>query len=400
MNPITTSFACLWFALLGSAVAQDKPSHKDDDEVARSLVDPYGGDAAALKAAGLVGYGPFVWVDGHRTEAIDKVLGEKRVLWLETAHFRLGSSLRSATWPEDGDERKFLLDELKALHKLLPKVPEKPRRFDPWLRLHLYAQRCEKAYAEFQKLLGVSDAEFAAPGAGRYLGMQDKPVVLLFQKSSDMVRYMDRFCGRKDDKSLRFWHEKSGQASLTVAAEGFEGMTEFGLHGHVVHAVWHNLLTGYRGYLFPMPVWLVEGTAHWYARKLPSEFLNVEIKDDEAVAEDKQTNWPVKVRRRAQHEGVCIPFATMAEWPNSEGMGYHAHVQAWSRVDYLLQQDPAKFGLLLRKLKSIPSDGTFDGQGPAIRKAALQLLQELYGLDAAGFDQKWREWVLKTYPKK
>ena len=26
---------------------------------------------------------------------------------------------------------------MKALRKALPKVPEKPRRFDPWLRLHL-----------------------------------------------------------------------------------------------------------------------------------------------------------------------------------------------------------------------------------------------------------------------
>jgi hypothetical protein len=31
---------------------------------------------------------------------------------------------------------------------------------------------------------------------------------------------------------------------------------------------------------------------------------------------------------------------------------------------------------------------------------AQKLLIELFELDAATFDQKWREWVLKTYPKK
>ena len=381
--------------------AQDKPGSKEEDEVAKALVDPFtGGDVAVLKAAGLCAYGPFAWADSKRTTDVDRVLGENRVLWLETKHFRLGSNLRSVGWPEDGDERKFLIEELKALRKLLPKVPEKPKRFDPWLRLHLYAQRCEKAYHQFQQLVGHTDADFAAPGAGPYLGMPDKLLVLLFQKQSDMVRYMDRFCGRKDDTSLRFWHEKSQQMSLTVNVEGFEGMTEFGLHGHVVHAMWHNLINGYNAFKYPMPLWLGEGIAHWYSRKLPSEFLNVQIKDDEAVAEDKQANWPLKVRRRAQHDGVCFPFQKMVEWVKWDEMGYHAHAQAWSRVDYLMQKDPAKLGLLLRKVKSVPSDGTYEGQAAQIRSLALQLLQELYDLDPAGFDLKWREWVLKTYPKK
>lgn len=391
----------LLFACLGAA--QDRPGgkEKEDDEVAKALRDPYtGGDAAQLVAAGHVAYGPFPWADGHRTADIDKVLGENRVLWLETAHFRLGSNLRSVGWPEDGEERKFLLEELRALRKVLPKVPEKPKRFDPWLRLHLYAQRCEKAYAEFQQLVGVTDADFAAATGGRYLGMPDKLLVLMFQKKSDMVRYMDRFCGRKDDTSLRFWHQGSRQMSLTVNVEGFEGITEFGLHGHVVHAVWHNLLNGYNGFAYPLPLWLAEGIAHWHSRKLPSKFLNVEIKDDEAVAEDKQTNWPVKVRRRAQHDGVCFPFTKMVEWIRWEEMGYHAHAQAWSRVDFLMQTDAAKLGLLVRKLKAVPPDGTYEAQGAQIRSLAVQLLQELYGLDAAAFDAKWREWVLKTYPKK
>jgi ABC-type nitrate/sulfonate/bicarbonate transport system permease component len=51
-------------------------------------------------------------------------------------------------------------------------------------------------------------------------------------------------------------------------------------------------------------------------------------------------------------------------------------------------------------LKSVPADGTYEGQAAQIRALSMQLLQELYGLDAASFDAKWREWVLKTYPKK
>jgi hypothetical protein len=384
----------------------DKPLVKDEDEVAKlGPVDPYtGNDAAVMAQAGIVAYGPFPWADFFSTTDVDKVLGEKRVLWLETTHFKLGCNLRSEGWPAQPNERKALQDEIKLLRKKLPKVPERPKKLDPWLRLHLYAQRCERAYADFQALLGVTDADFPAKGKlpreGAFLGLPGKFLVLLFQKQSDMARYMDRFTGRKDDTSMRTYHDKTHQMLFCVAADGFEGIDDPGLHGHVVHAVWNNLLNGYNGFSFPLPLWLTEGVAHCYARKIETEFLNVQIKDDEAVAEDKQSNWPVKVRRRTQHEKLCIPFATMAQWSKWEDMGYHAHAQSWSRVDYLLQLDRQKVGELVRQLKAVPPDGTWDGQGPKIRALAEKLVFDLFGLDQATFDQKWRDWVLKTYPKK
>ena len=230
--------------------------------------------------------------------------------------------------------------------------------------------------------------------------MPEKFLVLLFQKQSDMVRYMDRFAGRKDDTSMRIYHDKSHQMLFCVSADGMEGIDEGGLHGHVLYAVWHNLMNGYNGFSYPLPHWFAEGIAHWYARKVPTEFLNVQIKDDEAVAEDKQTNWPVKVRRRAQHEKLCIPFATMSQWAKWEDLGYHAHAQSWSRIDYLMQLDKQKVGEMLRQLKAVPADGTWDGQAPKIRALAEKLVFDLFGMDAATFDLKWREHVLKTYPKK
>ena len=408
MNRSVTVLRCLLAGWLLSlmAIAQDKPPVKDEDEVVKlGPVDPYtGNDPATMAQAGIVAYGSFPWADFHRTEDIDKVLGPKRVLWLETKHFKLGFNLRSIEWPARPEERKALQDEIKLLRKKLPKVPEKPKKIDPWLRLHLYAQRCERAYADFQQLLGVTDADFPAKGKlpreGAYLGMPEKFLVLLFQKQSDMVRYMDRFAGRKDDTSMRIYHDKSHQMLFCVSADGMEGIDEGGLHGHVLYAVWHNLMNGYNGFSYPLPHWFAEGIAHWYARKVPTEFLNVQIKDDEAVAEDKQTNWPVKVRRRAQHEKLCIPFATMSQWAKWEDLGYHAHAQSWSRIDYLMQLDKQKVGEMLRQLKAVPADGTWDGQAPKIRALAEKLVFDLFGMDAATFDMKWREHVLKTYPKK
>src|SRR6185436_4281026 len=132
-------------SLLGLALtAQDKPPPpKEDDEVHKAgPVDPYtGGDKELMLAAGVVAYGPFPWADMLRTEDVDRVLGEGRVLWLETAHFRIGYNMKSIAWPEAAGPKKALQDEIKLLHKKLPKVPEKPKKIEPWLRLHLAAQR-------------------------------------------------------------------------------------------------------------------------------------------------------------------------------------------------------------------------------------------------------------------
>ncbi|HEX6810989.1 MAG TPA: hypothetical protein VF384_05130 [Planctomycetota bacterium] len=381
------------------------PGKEDDEIVKLGPVDPYTGkDAAAMAAAGVVSYGPFAWAN-YSTAEIDNVLGERRVLWMETAHFRLGLTLRSASWPEEQGEKKALQEELKVLRKRLPKVPERPKKLDPWLRLHLYAQRVEAAYAAFLKLINASDADFPAKGGkpreGAYLGLPDKFLVLLFQKKSDMARYMDRFCNRKDDTSARFYHDKTYQLSVAVAAEGLEGFNEAGLHGHVIFAVFHNLVNGYNGFYYPLPLWLDEGLAHWYSRKVPTDTINCQIRDDEAVAEDKQNDWPVKVRRRAQHEGAVIKFEKMAAWENWEEMGYHAHAQSWSRVDYLMNLDPEKVGLLVRELKSLPpSTASYTEQGAQVRTMAQKLMFDLFEMDAATFDAKWRDWVLKTYPKK
>jgi hypothetical protein len=394
-------------ALAPHAVGQgDKPPLKEDDEVTKLVqMDPYtGGDAAAMAAGGIVAYAPFVWADHLRTDDVDRLVGEKRVLWLETAHFRVGCNLRSMNLPDKPEERKQLLDDVKAVRKKLPKVPEKPKKIDPWLRAHIYAHRAEAIYAEFQKLIGVTDADFPAKGKeppnGAFLGLPDKFLILLFQKKSDMARYMDRYFGSKEDTSMREYHKKTHQVLFILALEGMEDMDEAAMHAHFNYAIWQNLMNGYRGYLFPLPLWLSEGIAHHFSRRIETDFLNVKVRDDEAVAQEKQNDWPVKVRRRAQHEALCVPFEKLAAVGDWQAMGFQEHTQSWSRIDYLMKQDAAKVGLLLRQLKKVAPDGTFEGQGPAIRALAQKQVQELFGMDAATFDQKWRDWVLKTYPKK
>ncbi len=376
---------------------------KEDDEVARSRIDPYTlGDAAVLQQAGHVGYAPLLWSKDTRTEDIDRVLGEGRVLWLETAHFRIGSNLRTVAIPEKQAQRKAIHDEVAALRKKLPKIPDKPKRLDPWLRLHLYAARVEKLYVELEAMLQGGGAKFGTasqPPDGAFLGLPDKHLLLIFQKKSDLARYFDRFCGIQADRSMSFYLPNTHQMVFGVSVEGLETGADPSLHSHVLYGVAGNLCNGLRGYGYRMPPWLGEGFAHFASRQVETEFVNVSIKDDEAVNEEEQHLWPKKVRARAQYDRTRVPFAQMTLWQKSQDMGYHGELQAWSRVDFLHKHDKDKLGALLLKMKSLPI--SYEGVKPE-DWAAMQTtaVQEIFGWDAETFDAKWREFVLETYPKK
>jgi hypothetical protein len=384
--------------LLAALPAQEKK----DDEIRNLGPDPYTErEPKAMAALGIVSYGPFPLADDKSSTDVDRVLGEKRILWAETAHFRIGSSLASQVVPQEPEKRRAILEDLAALHKKLAKVPEKPHKIDPWLRLHIFAQRAESCYAAFEKLVGATDADFGdgtEQGKGHYLGLPDKFVLMLFQKKSDLARYMDRFCNVKTDGPYRYFHSKSSTMLVVLCVEGVESFDDAALHRYMVYLLTNNFLCGYQGFFYTLPLWFQEGLAHWYSRKVESDFVVANIKDDDAVEQEKQNEWPRKVRRRAQFEATCIPFATMVAWQKWEELGFHSHTQAWSRIDFLMSRGPEKLGQMVKALKSLSSGVALDKA--TVDAAAAKELQERFGLDDKAFDQQWREWVLKTYPKK
>ena len=173
----------------------------------RAGVDPYtGGDQAQLKPLGYASMGPFELGTGHGTADVEELLGTEPLIWIETAHFRIGCSLSplALRGPQDWskDWVKSVRGELGELRPKLPKgrLKKRVKSLDPWLRAHLMAQRLERLYAEVSSVLGRDDAWFVNgsqnandpetfAGVGPYLGMAEKQVVLLLQKSGGLARY-------------------------------------------------------------------------------------------------------------------------------------------------------------------------------------------------------------------
>jgi hypothetical protein len=335
--------------------------------------DPFtGGDEKAMRAAGVVAYGPFPWADKLRTEDVDKVLGEQRIQWLETEHFLLGCTLGACSAPEDPDARQLLNAELARMRKRHGKFPDRASKLEPWLRLHLYAQRAEALYADFATLVGYE------AGDGKHMGQRDKIPIVLFQKKSDVARYLDRFCGHKSELSQRCWYSATGAHGFVLGAEGDEVRDEATVHAHFRFLLVQTFCDTVGG----LPYWLSLGLAHRYERQVPTRAILAVPKDGENVDQGSQHQWLEKMKKRAQHEKLLLPFHELA---TQTDFGYWAHLQAWSRVEYLLTLDRAKFRAFVAGMRG--------GFGSA-RQA--EQLDTLYGFTPDVFDAKWREWVLKA----
>ena len=377
---------------------------KPGDEAFRT--DPYTkNEPAALAAAGYLRYQPFPFADGARTEAIEKVLGDGvEMLWVETAHFRIGSSLPEYT-VSDPDERERVKAELERLKERFPKIKPKERKLDPWLRLHLYALRCEDLHAEFARNFGLAAVQFPTVagekvdgvyrGEGPYWGMGDKFTVLLFEKESSYGRIKQKYLqGIGGESSARYLFPKSDSMLFAAHVQGSNMDSDTVLHCALSYNLVHNFVDGTCHYSFPVPVWLPTGLAHEFARRI-SPKQNYFTEDKAYTPDEKDVwNWPPRVYARVKHE-VWPSAAKLFAAADASEFKYTDHMMAWSRMDYLLRERPEAMGAYLMGVKA----QIVEGRAPTTEEINAQhehAFTQAFGADPAGFDAAWTAWVLKN----
>ncbi|HEX9794369.1 MAG TPA: hypothetical protein VGC54_10340 [Planctomycetota bacterium] len=375
--------------------------------------DPYTkGDRTAMERAGIVSFGPFPFGDGHSTRRVDEVLGGERVRWIETAHFRIGSTLPEYRIPRAREQRDKIRAELERLAEKLPEVDPKTRKLDPWLRLHLIALRAEEFYSEFQDWLGVTDADFpdAAPttigadfmGLGPYLGQPSKYGILLTAKASSHGRYGVAFLGGTLESAKRHNYSKTGTILLATSTELFDGILsdDTVLHAHLIFNLSQNLLNGYRFYSHDLPLWIPEGLGHWFARRVTEDHNDFTLAPGEDGDLRSEGNWAPRVRARVRHKY----FPTAAEmqlWSQPGELSFADHMLLWSRWDFLMSRGKQPFAQFARRSSEPFLDtGGVPAAPEAVRARVEAALQEAWGFDLAGFDAEWSAWVLENYPAK
>jgi hypothetical protein len=386
-----------------------------DKKLPKWRIDPFtNNDPDLMAKAGYVSFGPFKFGErgpNDTTSAdIDAHLNYERFLWVETAHFCLGQSLPEWTVPMEPEIRLKVRTELQELALKLPKINEKTRTLSPWLRLHLNAHRLEKCYSEIQGLLGVTDADFPKQqadvvvgrgrfmGYGPYLGMREKFLLLITEKGSTCIDYLKNFIGR-DTKYGQRWHFiKSGVLLYAVGTTMEPRLKDdTALHSHLIHNVVHNLIDGYRSYAYDIPVWITEGLAHYFERRISEKFNS--FCKDEGAPHDPPAEWNWKPAVRAAVTGGKFkPFSEVMSYRQYSAIEWPDNRYLWSRWDYLLTTEHKKFGDFMLAVKGRVDPKTWIVDQSDIAAACREALRTAYGLTPLSLDEKWVEWVKATYP--
>lgn len=392
-------------ALAVIACGQAREDSKDE---AFELVDPYtGGERAGLDRAGYVGLGPFPLWDGVRTELVEEVIG-RRVLWVETAHFKLGSTLEtSAATKGDSREEKRVKEEMNRLKSRFVRFRPSAGKLDPWLRLHLYAQRVEDEYEAFVRRLALRPDDFPALsatipadeplGTGPYLGTARKFVVLLVEKDSHFGRVVSRWFGSRTSQSAREYMPGGGML-LVVSAETISGWgypQEAAFHSMVAADLTLNFVDGLRNRGFHAPWWWKLGLAHIAARRIDEKLA---LYASRASRQNEPDAWKWEPRVLGLVANDYAPsWSDMARLDTFEEFTGAVHLVAWSRVSWLLETKPVDIHdwtlSLARTYPGLAGKPLSEARQAHERETFIRLT----GKTQEQLDEAWRQWVTKTY---
>ena len=404
------------FALVFLLTNPPVPAQERED-LPKWKIDPYTqNEPEAYQAAGYERYHRVMLHEDLSVTEVMQVLGEDmKMIWVETEHFVIGSTLPEYKLPGDKIQKTRVTEEFERLREKMPLLPKRaPRTLDPWLRVHLYAQRCEDVYDEVQKVLGVTDESFPAGrntlvkgeymGEGPNLGQRGKFVVLLTKKKATLHRFANTWCNGNFQADSPIVHNFFQQWTMLYGsspelAEGYLG-DDARLHANVAHGITHAMLSGYKGYLHDMPVWLREGIAHCIVNEIEPRYHNFVLIADQFPNEKKLWIWEPRVRNLVKNE-AAYPFSKVSQWVHPDKFRIGHHLNLWSRVDYLIKSDPEKFASFVSKMKDrikVP------GGTAVTAEQILQRQQEawdlVYDLSFEEFDAAWGDWVLDNYSKK
>lgn len=394
-----------------SASAQDK-------EVPKWRLDPYTkNDPEVMAKLGYVSYGPFTFGQRGRktvtTEQVDQDLSYAQLLWVETEHFKIGTSLASWATASDSLTRNKIRAELQRLKAIIPKVNPKARKLTPWLRLHLTAMRMEDLYREFLKWVDVEDSEFPRGksdviagrgrflGYGPYLGMQGKFLILLTDRGDTYGDYVQRYIGKSGEFGQR-WHFQGVGCLFYGTASDLEGgrlQHDTAMHCDLAFNVAHSLVDGFRHYSYDAPVWITEGLAHWFQRRVNPRWNS--FSQNESTVANKRPLWKWEpYTRKLIAGGKFSPFSEVYTWRDFGQIDFDDHVLIWSRWDFLMSMGPEKFSEFMFQVKGRVNPRTWAVDQTDLVGATRTALRKTYGLTPLSFDDRWKEWVMENYSAK
>jgi len=323
-------------------------------------------------------------------------------IFIETKHFRICLTLEGFTIPEK--DWKLYETELLALSKQFPLIKPKERNLDPWLRLHLFAQRCEERYTRFLQLLKLTDADFypRTPGKpyrgeGPYLGMKDKFEVVLLRNIREFTDILRDQSGSTTKLTKREHFMERGSLSVFIPCEG-DLKPDDQLWAHLTHNLAHNFLLGSKHYSYEPPKWFEEGFAHFFEKEVHDEYNSF---DSEEAALAEMTNaedWRAETLKIIG-KGKAAPLSELVHKKTFSEISKNDHVIIWSKVDFMIRAHANKLQAFWEQTRGRLNDKGYP-DGSDLTGVQRNFFKNEMNWTFADFDKEWEKWVSKVYIQK
>jgi hypothetical protein len=361
-------------------------------------------DPEWMAAAKVLSHGGFEFGRGT-TADVEKLLPMVDLIWIETPHFELGFGL--GPHKVRSEERDKLREELTRLALALPEVDPRAGTLDPWLRAHLYAQRLEEVYTQFQTLMQVEDTDFPSTyrrwngvgtymGMGPFLGQGGKFEVLMLPSGATSELYLEDQFGLLISYTQRWNLIDRETLSVTMHLDqGNLRSRDGAVHGHLAFNVAINLLDAYKHYSYDIPVWIKEGLAHYVERSIDPQFNTFDSSEGAAADTSSSSDWGKEVLElvrsdKAPRMAEMVAVRTYAELEKRH------HYVSWSLFDWLVRTHPDGLACFAGTLKGLLTpDGFPDASN--LPDAHREAVSKCLGMSYAELDQAWRAWAEATY---
>jgi hypothetical protein len=284
------------------------------------------------------------WVDKQRK--IDKG-AQTRFAHVETDHWILHSSFPA--WKVKINENEVTYNRVRAAH--------------------LWAERLEETATFVQKILGSYTAQ--------------KQSACLVTNEDEMMRTTLTVQGQGQKRSYKTFGNPLG---IFTTAPYDEFISDELFHPHVVHSAAHILLhaTHATTPVEFMSTWVHEAFAHWVEIERfgkQATFCNEEVA--QANNPWRLANWKRNVYGEVAGRKDEPLAAIMGR--DTDRLSDRDRAHGWAFLEFLTEtRKPEEFRKFIETLKSTSGD---------TKKA----MQTAYGWSTATFQEKWREYVLKTW---
>lgn len=321
-------------------------------------------------------------------------------LYLETTHFRIASSL--GPMKLSAKDRTRLAPELEKLAPYFPKLGTKPRALPPEVYIVLTGLRLESLYSEFQGLMKVTDADFPASraaqagqgpymGDGPYLGEREKFEVVLHVDRQDHMDFTEWQRGIRANDTVRWHNRQPSKLIMSMPCVDGDLRDDRWLWPHVAHNMAHMMLDGFKFFAYDPPLWLAEGLALWFEKRIEPESWTRDGGEGVFFEPDRSKDWgkdAEKLVKRKKHTSIAKLIA--ARGPAD--LDKDANITAWSITTFLIEKHPDEYAKLMGALKA-----QLDEKGyPTGRKMGdLQRnqLRELWGWTPQQLEEAWIAWM-------